>query len=349
MAEPYPGKGGAKPSKRAKAPTRRAGTVALVGRPNVGKSTLMNALLGERLTITSQKPQTTRDRIAGILSNDNEQFVFLDTPGIHAARTKLGAHMNALAEEALRDADVVLFVCELGGNPSPEMAREDREILDKVPEGKKVVLILNKVDRVKDKGALFPLLEGYAKVRDFAAIVPLSARRTEGAPRILAEVGPLLPEGDFLFPEDELSDRPVRFFVAEYVREQVLRYTRNEVPHGVAVEVESFDEGLRVPRIQVVLHVDRDSHKAIVLGEKGRMMKEIGSGARARVEALLGRQVHLAVHVRTTPGWYESDHKLRELGYARTAPTEAPQKKRPRAADTDPSVRERKSTKDSPR
>ena len=319
MAEPTAGKRGTPTPKRQKPPARRAGTVALVGRPNVGKSTLMNALLGERLTITSGKPQTTRDRIAGILTNDIEQFIFLDTPGIHAARTKLGAHMNALAEESAREADVVVFVCELTQPPKTEVAREDRAILAKIPEGKKVVLVLNKVDRIKEKAALFPVLEAYGKLRDFEAIVPLSARKADGASRVLGEVGKLLPEGDHPYPDDEISDKPVRFFVAEYVREQVLKYTRDEVPHGVAVEVESFEEGLRVPRIQVVLHVDKDSHKAIVLGEKGSLMKEIGKGARARVEALIGRQVHLAVHVRTTPGWYESDQRLMELGYARTS------------------------------
>ncbi len=329
MVESNPGKSGAKSVKKAKVsprpepstPARRAGTIALVGRPNVGKSTLMNALLGERLTITSAKPQTTRDCIAGILTNEFEQFVFLDTPGIHFARTKLGARMNAVAEEAAREADVVVFLCELSEPPPIEMAREDRVILARVPEGKKILLVLNKVDRVKGKGALFPVLEAFAKERDFAAIVPLSARRVDSAARVMKELAPLLPEGDFLYPEDELSDKPVRFFVAEYVREQVLKYTRNEVPHGVAVEVESFDEGLRVPRIQVVLHVDKESHKAIVLGEKGQLMKEIGSSARARVEALVGRQVHLAVHVRTTPGWYENDSKLAELGYARSTGT----------------------------
>jgi GTP-binding protein Era len=325
MAESRKGSnvGAEKPRKaaRAKAPARRAGTVALVGRPNVGKSTLLNALLGERLAITSAKPQTTRDRIAGILTKENEQFVFLDTPGVHAAKNKLGTRMNQLAEEAARDADVVVFLVELTSPPKATLSREDLAVLSKVPADKKVLLVLNKVDRVKKKEELFPVLEAYAKVRDFAAIVPLSARKVDGGERVLAELGPLLPEGDFLYPEDEISDKPVRFFVAEYVREQLLKLTHDEVPHGVAVEVESFDEGLRVPRIQVVVHVDKDSHKGIVLGEKGRLMKEVGSGARARVEALLGRQVHLAVHVRTTPGWYESDAKLNELGYAKTSGT----------------------------
>ncbi len=305
---------------RAKAEPTRAGTVALVGRPNVGKSTLMNALLGERLTITSPKPQTTRDRIAGILTIENTQYVFLDTPGVHAAKTKLGARMNNVAEEAARSADVVLFLVELGSTPPAELSAEDLAILAKIPAETATILVLNKVDRVKDKAALLPLLEGLGKLRNLAAIVPLSARRADGAPRVLAELGPLLPLGEFLYPADELSDKPVRFFVAEYVREQVLRYTRNEVPHGVAVEVESFEEGLRVPRIQVVLHVDKESHKAIVLGEKGRLMKDIGTGARERVEALLGRQVHLAVHVRTTAGWYESDARLNELGYGTKSP-----------------------------
>ena len=298
---------------------RRAGTVALLGRPNVGKSTLRNALLAERLTITSPKPQTTRDRIAGILTVEATQFVFLDTPGVHAARTKLGARMNHVAEEAARSADVVLLLVELPSSPKAELAPEDLALFDKIPPGTRTVLVLNKVDRVKDKAALLPLLESVGRVRDFAAIVPLSARRADGAKRVLAEIAPLLPKGDFLFAEDELTDKPVRFFVAEYVREQVLRFTRNEVPHGVAVEVESFEEGLRVPRIQVVVHVDKESHKAIVLGEKGRLMKEIGTGARARVEELVGRQVHLAVHVRTTAGWYENEARLNALGYGATS------------------------------
>lgn len=309
---------------------RRAGTVALLGRPNVGKSTLMNALLGERLTITSPKPQTTRDRIAGILTVGSTQYVLLDTPGVHAARTKLGARMNHVAEEAARSADVVLLLVELASAPKPELAPEDLALFDKIPAGTKTVLVLNKVDRVKDKTALLPLLESVGRARDFAAIVPLSARRADGAQRVLTEIAPLLPEGDFLYAEDELSDKPVRFFVAEYVREQVLRHTRNEVPHGVAVEVESFEEGLRVPRIQVVVHVDKESHKAIVLGEKGRLMKEIGTGARARVEELLGRQVHLAVHVRTTAGWYENDARLNELGYGAPARPGTPREERRR-------------------
>lgn len=308
------------------APPRRAGTIALLGRPNVGKSTLMNALLGERLAITSPKPQTTRDRVAGILTVGSTQYVFLDTPGVHTARTKLGARMNHVAEDAARSADVVLLLVELSTAPKAELAAEDLALFDKIPAGTRTILVLNKVDRVKDKTALLPLLEGVGRARPFAAIVPLSARRTDSAQRVLAEIAPLLPEGDFLYAEDELTDRPVRFFVAEYVREQVLRCTRNEVPHGVAVEVESFEEGLRVPRIQVVVHVDRESHKAIVLGEKGHLMKEIGTGARARVEELLGRQVHLAVHVRTTPGWYESDARLNELGYG--APAHREERKR---------------------
>ncbi len=300
---------------------RRAGKVALVGRPNVGKSTFLNSLLGERLAITSPHPQTTRDRIAGILTVGATQYVFLDTPGIHVAKNKLGVRMNQVAEEATREADVVVLMTDLGEEPRPELRPEDRAILEGLPPGVPTLLVLNKVDRVKDKTALFPVLEALAKAWPFAALLPVSARKKEGPERILAELEQLMPEGDFLYPEDELSDKPVRFFVAEYVREQILTHTRQEVPHGVAVLVETFEEGLRVPRIQLVVHVDKESHKAIVLGEKGRLMKEIGTRARARVEELLGRQVHLAIHVRATPRWYESDARLEEMGYGASRPT----------------------------
>lgn len=293
----------------------RAGTVALLGRPNVGKSTLLNALLGERIAITSHHPQTTRDRIAGIVTRGASQAVFLDTPGIHQPRHRLGERMNELAKGAAADADVLVFMTDLPNEPSPSPRPEDLAILEAVPAGKPTVLVLNKVDRVQPKSLLIPVLEGWATARDFAAIVPVSALRGDGVERVLAEVDKLLPEGEPLFPEDEISDRPVRFFVSEFVREQILRRTRQEVPHGVAVTVESFDEGPKMTRIAVTVHVAKESHKAILIGDGGKMLGAIGTAARRRAEQLLGRKVHLSTFVRATPRWFDDPGKLAEMGY----------------------------------
>jgi GTP-binding protein Era len=303
-------------AERAPARPTRAGRVAIVGRPNVGKSTLLNALVGEPIAITSQHPQTTRDRIAGVLTHGDAQLVFVDTPGVHAAKTRLGARMNQEAREGADGADVVVFVTDVTPEPKPTMRAEDLRILGSLPKGKPVVLVINKVDRVKPKSALLPVLEGHTKAREFAAIVPLSALRTDGGVRHLVdEVSKLLPEGPPLFEDDAISDKPVRFFVSEFVREQILRKTWQEVPHGVAVVVERFDEAGKIPKIDLAIHVDKESHKAIVIGAGGSLLKEIGTQARARVEALLGTQVVLRTFVRVTPGWYEKDSGLKDMGY----------------------------------
>jgi GTPase len=310
----------------------RTGRIAILGRPNVGKSTLLNALVGQRIAIVSPHPQTTRDRISGILTEDTAQLVFVDTPGVHRARTKLGTRMNRLARDAAQGADVIVFMTDVGGRESSsssaaassaeapaapiEMSAEDRAILAEVPEGLPVILVVNKVDRLPQKEALFPILEGYAKVRNFAAIVPLSAKKVDGGvARLVSEAKALLSEGPKLFEEDELSDKPARFFVAELVREQILAKTRDEVPHGVAVTVERFDESPSIVKIALVIHVDREGHKKIVVGEKGQRIKSIGQDARKRVEELLGMHVHIELWVRVTPKWYESDAQMRDLGY----------------------------------
>lgn len=294
---------------------RRAGRVAIVGRPNVGKSTLLNSLIGERIAIVSPLPQTTRDSILGLLSTDELQIAFVDTPGIHTAKNKLGARMNATAEHTAQGADAQLLVVALGER-GQGLTAADRAILAKLPKIP-TLLILNKVDRVKPRSLMLPLLESIQKELgpQLTAIIPVSARSGNGVPRIVSELANVLPLGEPLFPEDEISDRPMRFFVAEFVREQILRNTRNEVPHGVAVTVESFEEETKTPRIMLTIHVDRDSHKPILLGKHGAMMKTIGTAARARVEQLLGKQVHMELFVRVTPGWYENDALLRSFGY----------------------------------
>ncbi len=288
-----------------------AGTVALVGRPNVGKSTLLNALLGERIAITSPHPQTTRDRIAGITSFEGAQLVFLDTPGFHEARNKLGVRMNELARGAVDECDVAVFMTDSATAPRDD----DRAILAGVPEKKPTVLVVNKVDRVKPRSALLPALEAWGKERDFAAVVPIAAKNGDGVARLLAEVAKLVPEGPALYGEDELTDKPVRFLVAELVREQILRRTRQEVPHGVAVTVEQFDDGAKAARIAVTVHVAKESHKGILIGDKGKMLAAIGTEARKRAEELLGKRVHLETFVRATPKWMDDAARLQELGY----------------------------------
>jgi GTP-binding protein Era len=313
----------------------RAGTIALIGRPNVGKSTLLNALLGERIAITSRHAQTTRDRIAGILTHEEIQYVFLDTPGLHTARHKLGERMNQVAEAAAAECDVVIFMTEPelrqtpeGAAVAPTVREDDRAILAAIPAKTPIVLLINKIDRIKQKQVLFPLLEAYGKERDVAAIVPISALKGEGKARILAEVGKLLPEGEPLFDSEELSDKPVRFFVGEFVREQILVRTRQEVPHGVAVTVESFEEGSKLVRIAVTVHVAKESHKGILIGDGGKMLREIGTSARKRAEGLIGQKVHLETFVRTTAGWFDDAARLIDMGYSDETPARTRKAKR---------------------
>jgi GTP-binding protein Era len=329
MASPAPKKARRRPADE----LSRAGTVALVGRPNVGKSTLLNALLGERIAITSPKPQTTRDRIAGIVTEGRTQAVFLDTPGIHEPRHRLGERMNVLAKAAASEADVLVFMTDLGPEPRPAASPEDLAILAQIPRGKPTILVLNKVDRVADKARLVPLLEAFAAERDFAAIVPISALRRDGVDRVLSEVEKVLPEGEPLYPEDEITDKPVRFLVGELVREQVLKHTQKEVPHGVAVTVESFEEGPKLVRIQVTIHVAKESHKAILIGGGGERLGAIGTAARRRAEALLGRKIHLSTFVRTTPRWFDDAGKLADMGYADETPKRKKRKAERRGAD----------------
>jgi GTP-binding protein Era len=293
-----------------------------VGRPNVGKSTLLNALVGEPIAIISHHPQTTRDPVRGVVTQGGTQFVFVDTPGLHTARTRLGNHMNQVARETARDADAVVFVVAIPpDSDDPADTRpakphpEDVALLSGLPESLPILLVINKIDRLKDISRLLPFIEAFSKIREFHAIVPVSARKADGLSHILDELAPLLPEQPRLYDEDTLSDQPVRFFVAEFVREQILKRTREEVPHGVAVVVERFDESADVPVIELAIHVDKESHKKIVIGARGALMKAIGIDARRRIEQTLGRQVHLKLWVRVTPGWYENEARLRELGY----------------------------------
>ncbi len=306
----------------------RAGTVALLGRPNVGKSTLLNALLGERIAITSHHPQTTRDRILGVIHRPDMQIALIDTPGLHVAKNRLGARMNAEAKDVAANADVIVVVVDVGREPKPTVDPRDVSVFASVPEGSTVVLVVNKIDRVRPKELLLPALEAYGNAREFSAIVPMSAKTADGTERLISAIGELLPVGERLYDEDVLTDRPVRFFAAELVREAVLAKTREEVPHGVACVVERFAEPTgkkKMSEISVVIHVAKDTHKKIVVGKAGALIREIGIAARARIEELLGGPVVLQTHVRVTPEWFDRDDRLRELGYASHGPdTEKP-------------------------
>jgi GTP-binding protein Era len=298
----------------------RAGLVALVGRPNVGKSTLLNQLVGEPLAITSRHPQTTREPVRGVLTRGDTQYVLVDTPGLHEPKTRLGQRMNGASRHAARGADVVVLLAEAVRDPA-SLARFEADVavadeIDAVGSGRRVtVLAITKIDRVEDKAALLPLIAATAERRNFAAVVPLSARRADGTDVLLDVVRDLLPEQPFPFDADTLTDQPTRFFVAELVREQILGRVTQEVPHGVAVVIDAFEEEGKVVRILASVHVAREAHKKILVGAGGRMVKAIGTAARLKVEKLLGRRVHLELHVRATPGWMDDEARLRELGF----------------------------------
>ena len=308
----------------------RAGTVALLGRPNVGKSTFLNACLGERIAITSHHPQTTRDRIAGILSDDDAQLVFYDTPGFHRASHRLGERMNDVASSAAAECDVAIFMTD-GGPRIDEAFKPDPEdvrILGTIPPKTPTILVLNKIDRVTPRSLLLPALTALSALREFAAVVPVSALKANGVDRVVKEVKALLPEGDALFDTEELSEKPVRFFVAELVREQILRRTRQEVPHGVAVSVDAFETGPKRSRIAVTVHVAKESHKGIIIGDGGAMLKAVGTHARKRAETLVGHPIHLEIFVRASPRWFDDPERLADLGYTDDAAgARAPRKK----------------------
>ena len=298
---------------------RRAGTVALVGRSNVGKSTLLNALLGESISIVSSKPQTTRESILGIVRHGDAQIGILDTPGLHKPQTRLGKKMNAAARTAVGGADVVLFVVDAtasgGGEGDLTVNEGDKTLLADIGKGKPTLLVVNKVDLIKPRSRLLPLLTAFSLLREFDAYIPLSARRRDGLPRLLDEVASRLPEGDARYADDELTDKPARFFAAEFVRERILQATRDELPYVIAVSIDSFEDGPRGTRIGATIHVEREGQKAILIGKGGTKLRDIGIAARERIGRFLDRTVHLSLFVRVTAGWSDDPRALAELGY----------------------------------
>lgn len=290
-----------------------SGFAAIVGRPNVGKSTLTNHLIGEKIAIMSDRPQTTRNKIMCIMNTDNAQIMFLDTPGIHKPHHKLGEYMVRTAESTLKEVDVILFVVDASEKRG---AGEEyiTELLQKVKTP--VILVVNKIDKLQDKDKLFRIIDSYSKTYDFAAIVPISALEDEEFPGLVAEITKHLPEGPAYFPDDMITDQPERVIAAEMIREKILLLTRDEIPHSIAVEVEEFKERDNDDvYIRATIFVERDSQKGIVIGAKGSLLKKIGQQARADIEGLLGCKVFLDLWVKVKADWRNKDKALKQFGY----------------------------------
>lgn len=290
----------------------RSGFAAIVGRPNVGKSTLLNALVGRKLAIVSDKPQTTRNRILGVLNLEGAQAVFIDTPGIHKPHHKLGEMMVRLARNVLDEVDLVLFVVDA----SAPLGTGDRMIAGHLAAtATPAFLVANKIDRLP-AGDLQPALATYGALHRFAGVYPISALRGAGLDELLAAILARLPEGPQYYPEGMVTDQPEQFIIAELIREKVLLLTREEVPHSVAVQIEEMTpRSGNLVYVKATIHVERDSQKGIIIGEGGRLLKEIGSLARAETENLLGTRLYLDLWVKVTPDWRNRESTLRSLGY----------------------------------
>lgn len=298
----------------------KSGFVTLIGRPNVGKSTLMNNLIGQKIAITSSKPQTTRNRIQTVYTEEVGQIIFLDTPGIHKAQNKLGEYMDSVAERTLSEVDVVLWLVE----PTTFIGKGEQHIAKLVETTKTpVILVVNKIDTV-EKGELLPVIDKYKDIVDFKACIPVSAVTGENKEDLLKTVFDLLPEGPMYYDEDVVTDQAERQITAELIREQTLRRLKDEVPHGVAVMVESMkeekDTSVRhshknIMNIEATIFCERDSHKGIIIGKKGAMLKEIGTNARHQISDLLGMKVNLNLWVKVKKDWRNSDSLMKNFGY----------------------------------
>ena len=298
----------------------KSGFVTLIGRPNVGKSTLMNNLIGQKIAITSSKPQTTRNRIQTVYTDEVGQIIFLDTPGIHKAQNKLGEYMDSVAERTLSEVDVVLWLVE----PTTFIGKGEQHIAKLLEAAKTpVILVVNKIDTV-EKGELLPVIDKYKDIVNFKACIPVSAVTGENKEDLLKTVFDLLPEGPMYYDEDVVTDQAERQITAELIREQTLRRLKDEVPHGVAVMVESMkeekDTSVRhshknIMNIEATIFCERDSHKGIIIGKKGAMLKEIGTNARHQISDLLGMKVNLNLWVKVKKDWRNSDSLMKNFGY----------------------------------
>lgn len=290
----------------------RSGYVGLIGRPNAGKSTLLNRLVGEKIAAVSNKPQTTRHKIQGIVSKENGQIVFVDTPGVHKPGYLLNRRMMAAVHDAILSVDLLVLMRDA----SVSTGNGDRFVLDLVKNSDKpVILVLNKIDKVKEKNALLPLIDFYSKEYDFAEIVPVSALKGDAIDNLLLQIVKHLPEGQPIFAEDEMTDQPIRVLVAEMVREKILETTGEEIPYVTAVVTERYDE-TDPDRTQIfcAIYVERDSQKGIIIGKGGVKLKKIGTEARVDIETLLGKKVFLQLFVKVVEGWRNKERDLDEIG-----------------------------------
>ena len=291
----------------------RAGYVALVGRPNVGKSTLLNRLVGQKLSIVSFRPQTTRHRILGIKTTAAAQMIFIDTPGIHVGdRRAINRYLNQAAQSALGNADVIIWVID-----QPQWRPGDDAVEHRLANiGVPVILAINKIDRVSDKKSLLPFLSTANDRFAFQEIIPLSAFKGTNVEVLERSAMALIPEGEAIYPADQLSDRPLRFFAAEVVREKLLYRLGQEVPHALTVEIDAFEEHPALATIHAVIWVERRGQKGIVIGKHGKLLKDAGSESRRELEAMLGKKVNLQLWVKVREGWSDNEAALRTLGYA---------------------------------
>ncbi|OKO91265.1 GTP-binding protein Era [Geobacillus proteiniphilus] len=291
----------------------KSGFVAIIGRPNVGKSTFLNRVIGQKIAIMSDKPQTTRNKIQGVYTDDDAQIIFIDTPGVHKPKHKLGDFMMKVALNALREVDLILFMV----NAEEGFGRGEAFIIERLKEvDTPVFLVINKIDRVHPD-ELLPLIDRYKDLHPFAEIVPISALEGNNVDRLLEQIKERLPEGPQYYPPDQITDHPEQFIIAELIREKALHLTREEVPHSIAVVVERIErrEGSPTVYISAVIVVERDSQKGIIIGKQGRMLKEIGQRARADIEALLGSRVFLELWVKVQKDWRNRLSQLRDFGF----------------------------------
>ncbi len=289
----------------------KSGFVTLIGRPNVGKSTLMNSLIGQKIAITSRKPQTTRNRIQTVYTSEEGQIVFVDTPGIHKAKNKLGDYMVNIAERTIKEVDVVLWLVE----PTNYIGAGEQHIIEQLKKvNTPVILVINKIDTVK-KEELFGFIDNYRKEMDFAEIVPVSALKKENTDELIKCIMKYMPYGPAFYDEDTITDQPQRQIVAELIREKALRLLEEEIPHGIAVTIEKMKWRGRIVDIDATIICERDSHKGIIIGKQGNMLKRIGTGARKDIENMLESQVNLQLWVKVKKDWRDSDFLLKNFGY----------------------------------
>jgi len=296
----------------------KSGFVALIGKPNVGKSTLLNKLIGQPISITADKPQTTRNRIRGIITESDYQAVILDTPGIHLPRNELHRRIIQYAVQTLHDTDLLFFITEPFSKNQDSLSEMDQLVLDKLRElSTKIILVLNKIDLHSPEQILHSI-DRFNRSFNFLETVPISALKNKGIDILKSFFPKYLPEGIQYFPEDQMTDLPERVIVGEFVREQIMRHCFHEIPYGAAVIVESFEESDSLIKIYATIHVEKKSHKKIVIGRNGSMLKKVGQRARVKIEGLLGKKIYLSLHVKISVNWINNPRKLSEFGYPKS-------------------------------